>query len=210
MKVKPENLPAKTQTSLVDPIADSLTNPLAVAFSKSSSPNYGAAVELAKLASKYAENTIGKSVLHTAVFSADRVQMSRALALLRFIKGIKSTQIYAGGKLLISSHKTEEVINCYLTAAACTDWRAHCHKIIDDAFMDERRHRSTMIDIDFMSTKKENRYLLPCRYLAGFGGTALVLDREYVAKPIDQVQALAVRNDCAWCPNFKPEDFRKL
>lgn len=194
----------------VDLIGDSISHPLAVAFAKSSSPNYGAAVELAKMANKYAESVVGKSIIHMAVFSGDRVQMSRALALVRFIKGIKSAQIYAGGKLLISSHKTEEVINCFLTASACNDWRAHCHKIIDDAFMDDRRGAGTMIDLDVFSSRKPNRYLLPCRYLAGYSGTSLVLEKDYVATPVDQVQALAVRNDCAWCPNFKPGDFKKL
>lgn len=194
----------------VDLISDSISHPLAVAFVKSSSPNYGAAVELAKTANKYAESAVGRSIIHMAVFSGDRVQMSRALALVRFIKGIKSAQIYAGGKLLISSHKTEEVINCFLTASACNDWRAHCHKIIDDAFMDDRRNGGAMIDLDVFSSRKPNRYLLPCRYLAGYSGTSIVLERDYVAKPVDQVQALAVRNDCAWCPNFKPDDFKKL
>jgi hypothetical protein len=197
--------------SSVDLIADSITHPLAVAFNKSSSPNYLAAVEAAKHAHKYSEVQLGKSSIHMAVFSADRVQLSRALHLIRYINGLKSTRIFAGGKLLASSFQTEEVINCYLSSLECNDWRAHCHKIVIDAFMEERSTRNAMIDLNIFDSKhNENRYLFPCSYLAGYGGSGLVLQKAYVASPTDQIQALAVKKGCSWCPNFKPGDFKKL
>lgn len=220
-----KELPEKQESSSVDLIKDSLDYPLAIAFSKSSSPNYGAAVELAKLASKYAYTPIGNSVMHLAAFSADRLQMSRAMALLRYIKGLKSTHIYAGGKLLSSAHRTEESIDCFLTASACNDWRAHCHRTIRNPFADDsERTRWIGSDLAMPGFGKINgqlaviepkrkafqKYLFPCKFMTRYGEIHFRLDPHSPVSAIDQIQAIAVGQDCAWCPNFKPEDFKKL
>jgi hypothetical protein len=207
---------AITQAGDVDLIADSLSHPLAIAFSKTSSPNYGAAVELAMLGSKYAELALGKSILHLAAFAADRLHMSRALALLRYIKSWKSTQIYAAGKLLYSAHSTEQAINCYLTAAACNDYRAHCHQVISNPFADSDDRielAPTGVIIGNAAGTKRTRfgeYMLPCRNLTYAGAIYFRLDRSHDVSSADQIQAVAVSKDCAWCPNFKPGNFRRL
>lgn len=207
---------AITRAGNVDLIADSLSHPLAIAFSKTSSPNYGPAVELAMLGSKYAELVLGKSVLHLAAFAADRLHMSRALALLRYIKKWKSTQIYAAGKLLYSAHSTEQAINCYLTAAACNDYRAHCHQMISNPFADSDGRietAPTSVTIGNAAGSKRTRlgdYMLPCRNLTYAGTIHFRLDRSPEVSPADQIQAVAVSKDCAWCPNFKPGDFMRL
>lgn len=217
-------LPANLDTNKVDLIADSLSHPLVVAFSKSSSPNYGAAVALTQLASKYSENKVGNSVMHLAAFAADRVQMSRALALLRYIKGLRSTQLYAGGKLLASAYRTEEVIDCYLTASACNDWRSHCHRYIRNPFAggDERiRWTGSDLQMPTISTAlgfprlfnskpdKFSQYRFPCKFLVRFGEIHFKLDARSPVSVTNQIQAMAAAQDCAWCPNFKPTDFVK-
>lgn len=217
--------PAIRTENAVDLVADSLCHPLVVAFSKSSSPNYGAAVALAQLASKYSENKAGTSVMHMAAFAADRVQMSRALALLRYIKGLRSTQLYAGGKLLASAYRTEEVINCYLTASACNDWRAHCHRYVRNPFAggDERiRWTGSDLQMPTISTslgfprlfnpkpEKFSQYRFPCKFLVRFGEIHFKLDANSPVNASNQIQAMGVAQDCAWCPNFKPDDFKKL
>lgn len=189
--------------SSVDLIADSIEHPLAVAFSKSSSPNYLAAVEAARHAFKYDELPQGKSVLHMAVFSADRVQLSRALHLLGYIKGLRSTRLFAGGKLLTSSLRIEEVINCYLTSLACKDWRAHCHKVISDDPLE-------MPGLRWSQPKKPTRYLIPCTLVASYGGRQAVMESLFGSTVQDKLQAIGVRRGCSWCPNFKPNDFKKL
>lgn len=220
-----KNPPATQGATAIDLIGDSLSHPLAVAFSKSGSPNYGAAVELAKSASKYAEKAVGRTVMHMAAFSSDRLQMSRALALLRYIKGLKSTQLYAGGKLLISAHRTEEVINCFLTAAACNDWRAHCHRTIRNPFA-TTEERTRWIEGDLAmpgfgringrlaviepKSQPAQGYRFPCKFMTRYGEIHFRLDPGHAASATDQIQAMAVAQDCAWCPNFKPEDFKKL
>lgn len=218
-------LPANRASNQVDLIADSLSHPLVVAFSKSSSPNYGAAVSLAQLASKYCENKVGNSVMHMAAFAADRVQMSRALALLRYIKGLRSTQLYAGGKLLHSALRTEEVTNCYLTACACNDWRAHCHRYVRNPFAggDERiRWTGSDMQMPTISTalgfpklinhkpEKFSQYRFPCKFLVRFGEIHFKLDAGSPVSATNQIQAMAVEQDCAWCPNFRPDDFNKM
>lgn len=219
-----KNLPAK-QGTVIDLIADSLRHELIIAFSKSSSPNYGAAVDLAKMASKYSENLIGKSTMHKAVFFADRLQMSRALALLRYVKSWKSTQLYAGGKLLSSAHRTEEVIDCFLTASACNDWRAHCNRTIRNPFADDsERTRWIGSDLAMPGFGKINgqlaviepkrqafqKYLFPCKFMTRYGEIHFRLDPHSPVSETDQIQAMAVRNGCDWCPNFRPSDFKKL
>lgn len=207
---------AITRVGDVDLIADSLSHPLAIAFSKTSSPNYGAAVELAMLGSKYAKMDLGNSVVHLAAFAADRVHMSRALALLRYIKSWKCTQVYAAGKLLYSTHSTEQAINCYLTAAACNDYRAHCHQVVGNPFagIEERTARISS-DVSIGSLLGETladlgEYMLPCRNLAYAGTIHFRLNRNAQVSPADQIQAIAVSKDCAWCPHFEPSNFRRL
>lgn len=209
----------------VDLIADSLAHPLAIAFSKSGSPNYGAAVELAKLGTKYAEQGVGKTTLHMAVFAADRLHMSRALALLRYIEGWKSTQVYAGGKLLLSTHRVAEVIDCFLTAEACSDHRAHCCRVIRSPFagVDERiqwiNSDRAISGFAFVGGKLVvtepkadhfDEYVLPCQFLARFGELHFRLDGDPAVTPHDRLHAMAVSQGCAWCPNFNPAEFRKI
>jgi hypothetical protein len=151
--------------------------------------------------------------------------MSRALALLRYIKGLKSTQLYAGGKLLFSAYRTEEVINCFLTASACNDWRAHCHRNIRSPFAgDSERARWTDNDLQMPTIKiglglpklfvpkydKFAHYLFPCKFLVRYGESNFQLEARSPVSVINQIQAKAVEQDCAWCPNFKPDDFVKL
>lgn len=220
-----KSMPAVTRAGDVDLIADSLSHPLAVAFSRTNSPNYGAAVELAMLGSKYAELALGRSIVHMAAFSASRAHMSRALALLRYIKGWKSTQIYAGGKLLFSAHRVEDVINCFLTAAACCDYRAHCHRVIRSPFAgDDERIRwigsdlaisgfarvGGMLTVTDPRRESFEKYVLPCRFLARYGEIHFRLDGGPDVSPRDRLQAMAVSQDCEWCPNFEAGDFKKV
>lgn len=206
-------------------IDGSLAYCLAVAFSKSRSPSYGAAVELAKLAANYEERRLGTSVVHMAAFAGDRLHMSRALALLRYIKGWGSTQLYAGGKLLFNAHRVEDVINCFLTAASCSDYRAHCHRVIRSPFAgDDERIRwidsdlaisgfarvAGMLTVTKPRSERFDEYVLPCRFLARYGELHFRLDGDPGINPCDRLQAMAVSQDCAWCPNFKPGNFRRL
>lgn len=219
-----KGMPAIQGRLTADIISESLRNPLAVAFSRSGSPNYGAAVELAKLGIKYAEQVVGKSVVHMAVFAGDRLHMSRALALLRYIKSWKGTQLYAGGKLLFSASRVEDVISCFLTACACNDYRAHCHRIIRSPFAgtDERiRWVSNDLSISGFARvggqlvvtepkiERFDRYVLPCRFLARYGELHFRLDGSPNVSPGDRLQAMAASQDCAWCPNFRPSEFEK-
>lgn len=215
-KAGPDNLPAKPSDGHVDLISDSFDYPLVVVFSKSTSPNYRAVVELAGLASKYAEKTIDKTTLHVAAFAADRVQMARALSLLRFIKGLRSTQVFSGGKLLPTSSKIEDVIDCFLTASACNDWRAHCYRIIRSPFADDAERTKWIeadLDIPWLEPSKPrkfNQYRFPCKFMTRYGEIHFRLEENHPVSATDQIQAMAVAHGCAWCPNFKPEDFKKL
>jgi len=203
----------------VDLIADSIEHPLAVAFSKTSSPNYRVAVDTARRAFKYSEIQHGNTIQHAAVFAAERVQLSRALHLLWYIRGFKSTRVFAGGKLQTGTARIEEVINCYLTAMACDDWRAHCHRVVsDDPFgwddmLDEFQRTFKPGTSSKRAVKKPpqvTRYQIPCALVALYGGRQAVTEAVFGVSVRDKLQAIGVKRGCAWCPNFKPDDFKTL
>lgn len=198
------SLPQSNQVSFdnIDLIADSITHPLAVAFGKSSSTNYMAAVDAAKRGIKYGEMTNGKSVVHMAVFSADRVQLSCALHLIGYIKGLKSTRIFSGGRMLIGAGNLENVIGCYLQSQSCNNWRAHCHEIITDW--------PNYFDYLESEEQKYDKYLVPCNRLLRSGGRRSIIKDISGTSAAERLQAIAVEKGCEWCPNFHPEDFKKL
>ncbi len=122
----------------VDPRAESLRDLLALSFAKSPSEVYPLAVHVAQGAARYAEVEIGKQKLHLVSFAKTPPEgAARALALLHYIAGWKTTEVFAGGKLVADGYGVAEVLECYLHASACNDRTAHCHTVIDDPYDEE-------------------------------------------------------------------------
>lgn len=193
------NLPVAPGTDL-DLIRDSLEQALAVSFPKSKSAAHAAAVNIAQQASKYALVQIEGQDFHYAVFGRDADQVAKALALARYLKGLKAVQFFARGTLIISTFKVEEVLACYLQATTCTDPLAHCLQVVDNLYP------PAMFSLE-LGSGQADRYLFPCAYLAQWQPR---LHRDHPAKAEDQIQAMAVKRGCDWCPNFKPENLKKL
>lgn len=197
----------------VDLIADSINHPLAVVFSQSSSPNYLLAVETAQKAHKYHERIEPKKTrTHLAVFSSDRVQLSRALHLLGYVKGLKSTRLFAGGKMLPNAHVIEEVLSCYLTALRCNNWRAHCHKVVSEPWVKLPSSSKELMSMEWVKPPPAVKsYLVPCALVAAFGGSQVALEKtSFAATKQEKIQAIGVRRGCDWCPNFRPNEFKEL
>ena len=84
----------------VDPIQGSLEHLVAICFAKSTSVNYGLAVNVAQGADVYQETTIAKQKVHMALFGRTPEQAGRARTVLQYLSGIKSLQVFAGGSLV--------------------------------------------------------------------------------------------------------------
>lgn len=201
------SLPATKAGTSVDLVSDSLDRVVAISFPKSRSAGYAAAVNVAQCADKYRESEVNGTLFHYAVFGRSREQVAFALSVVRYLEGVKAAQFYAGGKLILERPRIEAVLTCYLEACACNDYRAHCNKVVPIPFSREAAD-DTAITLDLDDIRATSGYLFPCSFLLQWGAPGL--HSRHPASPTDQIQALAVRKGCDWCPNFKPDDFKKL
>lgn len=201
------NLPAATRTTSVDLVRDSIDHVVAVSFPKSRSAGYAAAVNIAQQAEKYGESEIGGTLFHYAAFGRSREQVALSLSATRYLEGIKAVQFYAGGKLIIERMRTESVLACFLEACACNDHRAHCNKVVSNPFWMEAADDSA-VTLDLDDIRSTAGYLFPCAFLLQWGASGM--HSRHPASPEDQIQSMAVRKGCDWCPNFRPSDFKKL
>lgn len=196
----------------VDLIQASIDHLIAISFPKSSSTLYPLAVNIAQGASLYDEIPLGSRLVHLVVFTRTREDAGRARSLIQYTSGWKGVQIFAGGKLIQNTWQVTQVLECFLEASACKDWTAHCHRVIDDPYVNNPDEQSLSFTIT-MSDKphfKEaipiDRYIFPCSFLNG----RFKFQTDHPAKPEDQIQAKAVESGCDWCPYFDPSQYRKI
>lgn len=188
---------ALTQTkSLIDPQKESVEGLIGVIFSKSRSSNYEVTVAIAKTAKLYGETTIGKAILHYAVFGRDKSEASKAVAVISAVKDWKNTKLFARGRLLERHYNVDAVLKCYLNSLEIENHEAHCHFIYDD-----------MADAITFPMQVHGRYRVPCRMIQGFVREVV---RNPVAGPEDSIQAASVRRGSFWCPHFEPKKFQPL
>lgn len=200
------DLPSRLNSTAVDLIKDSIEQVIAVSFPKSRSAGYSAAVNIAQQANKYAEADMSGTLFHFAAFGRSREQVALALSATRYLNGIKAVQFYAGGKLVLEQFRIEAVLTCFLESCACKDHLAHCNKIVANPFSGYALDNGS-INLDFKKSDG-NGYIFPCAYLLQWGNPEL--QHGHPASQENQIQAMAVKKGCDWCPNFKPEEFKKL
>jgi len=153
-------------------------NLITVVFAQSSAHAYPLAVELARGATEYGESTVGKKTIHMAAFARTKDQAQRAAAVLKLIMSWKTTQVFTQEGMAPHPYEIAAVLECYVKSLNANDRRAHCQWTYDGQ-------------------------AVPCRYLAGwFEGIADEI-AIHPASRTDQIQALAVRKGCSWCPNFR-------
>lgn len=213
---------ALTQTNRVDPFRDSEKYLLFVTFSQSPSKNYAMAINISLGALKYSEEILGNKRIHVVGFEKSRVGAARARALLDLVGDWKGVQIFAGGKVLQSIWGIKSVLECFASASACEDHKAHCHTVLEDPFIKvasggmaeiirsavKRSIEKKLAGEDYVEPIKTSEcYLFPCRLLQN---RVREINPDHPSELKDQVQALAIREGCDWCPYFKAGDFRKL
>jgi hypothetical protein len=195
-----------------DPVRASIDHLLALSFLRSTSPSYELAASIARGAAGYHEGMVGKQLAHVVVFAKTRDDAVRAQAVLRHLEGVKSLQVFTGGKVQ-SVHTVLEVLDCFLVATGCRDHTAHCHEVIDSPFQRPARRAGGSLTIRLVEEKEPDekpspvdRYLFPCSFLL----RRFHLQHDHPAKPADLVQAGGVKAGCAWCPLFEADCFRKV
>lgn len=187
---------------------------MAVMFSKSTAANYELALSVCRNATAYSEMVVGKHLMHAAVFGKSIEQAGRAVAVLQYMEGVKSFQVFVGGQLIPFVRYVKETLDCYIKAMMCNDPTAHCHRIVENPFS-QQRERSAVIVVRLAAQKQEanansrvERYLFPCSLLLEFWHFKFQLN--HPAKPGDQIQAAGVKNYVGCCPLFSSSDFRLI
>lgn len=198
-------------TPQIDILSSSKEQLMAVAFSKSNSPNYPLVVNIAKGAFRYHEETIGNRPYHVAIFSKTPTEARKATIFLNYTEGWKSLQIFVNGRIIRNPWDLLRVLECYLAAVSCNDYKAHCHSIIDDPYkqitdmknfvlhiFEEKKNTSKMETID--------QYIFPCNYLL----PRFRFTHTNQASTEDVIQAASVEYLCDICPYFDYKAFHTL
>jgi hypothetical protein len=202
----------------VDLVKASVEHLVAVTFGKTSSPNYHLAVNVSIGVALYEELTIGKKIVHCVVFGKTKEDAGRALAVLNYISGWKTAQVFTGGKYNNSTWEVIGVLECYMKACSCKDYSAHCHNVIDDPFSEHKDGKTYSPNMTWQDVEARikprpkqkvvvDRYVFPCVYAFREMHS---LQKDHPAKLIDQIQAVAVNVGCDWCPLFDPSSFKKV
>jgi hypothetical protein len=175
-----------------------------VIFSKTSSPVYDEAVEVARLATVYREANDGRKARHCAVFDESPEKVLLAMRLTQLARDWKGTMFFARGRLIApyGGWSALEVLTCLSTAQRCTDWKAHCLSVIDGLEAIESLEFRQLPSSD--PNRSNGRYLFPCARLRMY----FTLDRGPVSSLTDRVQAKAVAQNVDWCPRFDIGNFR--
>ena len=182
----------------IDPFQSSIECLIVIAFPKTNSKNYAFAVRIAESAERYAVTEINGRSMHIAVFGKTQVEAGRAATVLGYTQGWKGTLLFLQGRAIRDSYRVREVIECFLQSLQCSDTKAHCHEVVDDP-------KYSPHDYGFRR-KKVDRYIFPCKHLLPW--FRFSVDHPSAYK--DQIQAAGVKHSCNVCPNFCPDDFKKI
>jgi hypothetical protein len=148
-----------------------------------------------------------------AAFSNSKDDVDRAIALVGYLFGQKSTGIFIKGRFTTDRHKIIPTLKCYADAIKCSDYKAHCQIVIDDPFTEKYSGGLCLsIRLTFQETAKHpkplviQRYLFPCKHLHPY----FKFQKGHPSSPENQIQAAGIDRQCDWCPNFRPADFKKM
>ena len=183
-------------------IIESHEHLLSVMFPKINSPYYLPAIESAQSAKIHYQWMNGKRQFHIIAFNKDRASVACAQTILDYALNWKGTKVYSRGQLLTRIYQIKKVLQCYADASNSRDWRAHCFEVTEgDPTLDyaTRRH---MVRHGI----REKRYTSPCKLITLY----IKCDQDHPASIHDQIHAIAVERDCAWCPNFDEKNFKNI
>ena len=193
----------KTKLALppLDVIEKLLSYPVVIVFPHTR--HFGVRDSLAQAghASVYAVGEYGNGKHHLLGFASMNDQLSEIMVFVDLLAGIQGVKFYFNRLLLNKNgYEVKHVVNCYIQSQKCTDWRAHCHRII-------------RIESDEPISKKwsgsnTDRFITPCHIAVNYNRT--YISAKHPSSLKDQLQAAAVAAGCDWCPNFDAAAFLPL
>lgn len=192
----------------IDPVNDSKKYLLVLMFAKSTSPSYYLAVALAKNAAIYSEVLVEKKTVHIAAFSRTVEDANKAITIVDYLGKTKSLQVFCNGRIVNQLNSIRSVLDCYIKACSCVDYKAHCNCVIEDPFKERALNSLYYIHLHRNEGKatEVQRYVFPCVFLK----RNFRFQIDHPSRMEDQIQAAAVDNYCEWCPNLAPDSFTKL
>jgi hypothetical protein len=143
----------------------------------------------------------------------------RAILLLNRIAQWKGLEIYAQNRPLRYAHEIIGVLQCYIKALACTDYKAHCISIMEDPMQEKPRASEgglwVSLGVDLNKSKASKpiiktveQYSFPCSKL--LHNHLFKFQISHPSSPANQIQASAVQRNIDLCPFFDPSSFKRL
>ena len=176
----------------MDLISESQNHLLVITFPRTGSNFYSVVVELAEEASGYEETTVGNKPFHRVLFSKDPDQAKMALNILDYMQGWSGKRIYGRGRNILSFWDVYRMLECYIEACACKDYKAHCIEMTDGP--------------DLRNEPDSDRYTFPCSRLH----RTFHWHRDHPSSPQDQIQAAGIKTALDLCPFFDAKAFKKF
>lgn len=195
-------------------IVRSTNSNFTIAFPKSKSRNFPAALSLAKLADEFEEKVDGKAVYYVSVFSVNQKNCSLLIALLDLAIDWKGVHIFLNGRPLNRSRHLTEMLKCYRDSLRVKDHKAYCFEIKES--LGSPSYGSMVFEIRIingnkLSNKEDDakptQWVYPCKKLSN---VARFLNKLHPASLQNQLQAQAVEVGCDLCPNFNAYDLQEL
>lgn len=198
--------------SVFDQTSDAL---MVVLFAKTASPYYKLAVNIAEGATQYAALDLSGLPVHVCRFGKTAEQAARCVSLMGYTRSWASTQVFAAGRLIDGRlDEAMETLRCYQNGCASADSRAHCQRVAAGVLVGQPVQRwSTNIVFSIVEGVHKpapelpaQRLVFPCKRIL----RDQCLDPDHPATLNDQLQALAVEHEAAWCPLFDADALEML
>ena len=128
----------------------------------------------------------GRPFFHAA-FGRTPLQIELALAAVDSIHTVVGSRFFINGKEF-RSYLLSSALKCVVDSTRCSDYRAHCYRSV---------------------TLQGDRYLFPCAFALRNVELYSGLDLKNPASLAHQVEAMAVKAGCEWCPRLDINAIRK-
>lgn len=209
MEQYPDKLPAEFN----NPFSLSKQYLLVVTFNKSSSKNFQAALLWARSAELFQTFKVDKEEIFLCAFGKNAEQAGMASVFLGYIENWSGKQIYIAGRIHSGSiYDLLGVLDCYQKSLNCSNIKSYCCFLGNSIFRShEQQNVSFTISLSLEKpqpepTQKKVLYVIPCQKLQ-----YLKLEKDTcLGSWSEQIQALAVRQNLAWCPSFDATNFRQF
>lgn len=170
------------------------------------------ALEIARQADLFEDRDIGKAKIHVAGFPATARGAMLALDLIHYVRGWTGSHFYFQRRMVIGdlaqALHIESVLTCFINSSLSPDFRAHCHRTIDNPYFPiinlvliERIHQEFM---HITPISDHGRFIFPCTYMLQWFQAQPTSE---VSIP-EQIHAAGIEKYCDVCPRFKPNDFK--